>query len=112
MRTPYLQHLSPFPIHIEENSLVGGLYIRYNPDDHYMVVSFKYEKKDHTPAPLIVYVEVAGKQYRHVLFICDHYNNLVKTTMFKPEYSVWDGIRLCSIWPIVSRDEKKKNCDF
>jgi len=94
-------------MYIDENGLIGELYVRYNSDDHYMVVSFKYERKEHEPAPVIIFVEVEGKLYRHVLYICDQCNKLVKTAMFKPEYSVWDGIRLCSIWPLVSQKNKE-----
>jgi len=107
MGTPYLQPLTPFPIHIDENDLDGELNVRYNSDDNYMVISFEYGKREHAPAPLIVYFEVAGKQYRHVLCICDHCNRLVKTALFRPEYSVWDGIRLCSIGLLVSLEDKR-----
>jgi len=107
MGTPYLQPLTPFPIRIDENGMVGELNVRYNSDDNYMVVSFEYEKEEHDPAPLIVYFEVAGKRYRHVLCICDYCNRLVKTALFRPEYSVWDGIRLCSIGPLVYLEDKR-----
>jgi len=106
MRTPYLQSLNPFPMHIDENGIIGELQVRYNSGDHYMVISFKYERKDHEPAPLIVCFEVAGKLYRHVLCVCDQCNKLVKTALFKPEYSVWEGMRFCGIRPLVYCDEK------
>jgi len=109
MKTPYLQPLMPFPIRIDENGMVGELNVRYNPDDHYMVVSFKYESKDHETAPLVVYLEVAGKLYRHVLYVCDRCNKLVKTALFKPEYNVWEGIRFCSISPLICRDATVKS---
>ena len=90
-------------MHIDENGLIGELDVQYNSDYHYMVVSFRYERKDHEPAPVIIDVEVTGKPYRHVLDACDQCNKLV-TAMFKPEYNVWDGIRLCGIGPLVYRD--------
>ena len=98
---PYLTSLTPFPVHIDEKGLVGELCFRYNLSDDYMVISFKYEKKDHEPAPLIVCVECSGKQYSHELFIIDHCNKIVKTAMFRPEYRVGDGIRLCEIRTVV-----------
>ena len=103
IKMPYLTSLTPFPVHIDENGLVGELRFRYNFSDDYMVISFKYEKKDHEPAPLIVCVECLGKQYSHELFIIDYCNKIVKTAMFKPEYRVWDGIRFSNIRHIVLR---------
>jgi hypothetical protein len=105
MRTPYLQSLTPFPVQIDENGLEGELDFRYNREDNYMVISFKYRNKDHDPAPVIVYTEVSGKRYRHVLFVVDQCNKLVKTALFRPEYNVWDGIRLCGIGLFVYREE-------
>ena len=96
---PYFTSLTPIPVHIDENGLVGELRFRYNSSDDYMVISFKYEKENHEPAPLIVYVECSGKRYSHELFIVDHCNKIVKTAIFRPEYRVWDGIRFCDIRP-------------
>jgi len=106
--TPYLRPLTPFPIRVDENGLAGELNVRYNSQDNYMVVSFEYENKEHDPAPLIVRFEVAGIMYRHVLCIRDYYNRLVKTTLFRPEYSVWDGIRLRGIEPVVTCREDSR----
>jgi len=99
--TPYLQSLSPFPIHINENGLLGELRFRYNPEDNYMVISFRYEKKEHEPAPVIVTIDVTGKKYQRNLSIIDYSNGIVKTGMFRPEYKVQDGIRFCGINPLV-----------
>lgn len=98
--TPYLQPLSPFPMRIDENGLVGELRFRYNPEDNYMVISFRYERKNHELAQVIVTIEVTGREYRHNLSIIDYNNRIVKTGMFRPEYKVQDGIRFCNIRPL------------
>lgn len=110
MRMPSLQSLTPFPVQINENGLVGELDFRYNREDNYMVISFKYRNEDHNPAPVIVYTEVSGRRYRHVLSVVDQCNKLVKTALFRPEYNVWDGIRLCGVGMFVYRDDgEEKN---
>jgi len=107
---PYLEHLTPSPIHIDENGLLGKLWFRYNAQENYLVISFKYERKDHIPAPVIVYVDVFRKRYKYVLFNIDRCNRIVKTVMFRPKkYKVLDGIRFHSIWPLVYRSDKNDN---
>jgi hypothetical protein len=105
--TPYLQPLSPFPIHIEENGLIGELLFRYNPEDNFMVISFRYEKVEHELAPIIITVEVTGKEYQRTLSIIDYNNRIVKTGMFCPEYRVQNGIRFCNIRPLVYCERSK-----
>ena len=104
----YLQSLIPFPVKINENGLEGELDFRYNREDNYMVISFKYSNKNHDPAPVIVYIDVFGNRYCYVLFIIDQYNKQVKTALFKPEYKIknGDGIQLRSIRPFVYRNGK------
>jgi hypothetical protein len=96
----YLQPLSPFPIRIDENGLAGELRFRYNPEDNYMVISFRYEMEKHEMAPVIVTVEIAGKKYQRNLSVIDYNNRIVKTGMFCPDYKVQDGIRFCNIRPL------------
>jgi hypothetical protein len=106
LRTPYLKPLAPFPRRVDEDGLVGELDVMYNAEDNYMVFSFSYERENHRPAPLVVHVEVSGKRYRHVLFICDFVNRLAKTALFRPEYDIWQGVHLYSISPLLSYAEK------
>jgi hypothetical protein len=87
-------------MHIDENGLVGELRFRYNPEDNYMVISFRYERKNHELAPVIVIFEVASKKYLRNLSIIDYNNRIVKTGMFRPEYRVQEGIRFCGIRPL------------
>jgi hypothetical protein len=102
MKPPYLKPLVPFPRRVDENGLVGELNIRYNAEDNYIVVSFSYEREDHYPAPLVVYVEVSGKQYRHVLFISDFAGRMATTALIRPDYNVWEGVHLYRISPLLT----------
>jgi hypothetical protein len=102
MKAPYLKPLAPFPRRVNENGLVGELNVRYNAEDNYIVVSFSYEREDHYPAPLVVHIEVSGKQYRHVLFISDFANRMATTALIRPEYNVWDGVHLYRISPLLT----------
>lgn len=101
MKTPYLQPLEPYPIHINENRIIGQLKFEYNSNDNYMVISFFYEKNDQKPVKLKIQVEVSKNNYTHYLSICDYSKRIVKTAMFIPEYDVWDGIHICSISPLI-----------
>jgi hypothetical protein len=106
MKAPYLQPLAPFPRRVDENGLIGELNIRYNAEDNYIAVSFSYEREDHYPAPLVVHVEVSGRQYRHVLFISDFTNRMASTALFRPEYNVWDGVHRYRISPLLTCAQK------
>lgn len=106
MNTPYLKPLAPFPRRVDENGLVGELDVLYNAEDNYMVISFSYELEEHYPAPLVVYVEVSGQHYRHVLFICDFAKRVAKTSLFRPEYDVWEGVHIYRISPLIGYAEK------
>jgi hypothetical protein len=97
----YLRSLTPAPIKIDREYLKGELTFKYNSEDNYLVISFNYEEDCQNIAPLVVYTEIAGKQYRHVLFICDDLNKIATTALFKPEYNVYDGIKLCNIESLV-----------
>jgi hypothetical protein len=102
MKAPCLKPLAPFPRRVDENGLVGELDVRYNAEDNYIVVSFRYERENHYPAPLVVHVEVSGRQYRHVLFISDFANRMATTALFRPDYNVWDGVHLYRISPLLT----------
>ncbi|MDR2096389.1 MAG: hypothetical protein LBP76_12875 [Treponema sp.] len=106
MNAPYLEPLTPFPRRVRENGLIGELNVRYNAKDNYIVIFFKYKRKDHYPAPLVVHVEVSGKRYRHVLFISDYTNRMATTDIFTPEYNVWEGMHLYRISPLLTYGQK------
>lgn len=101
MKTLYLQPLNPIPIFINKNGLIGELRFNYNSNDNYMVISFQYKNIEDKPVKLKIQVDVLDKIYTHFLSICDYSKRIVKTTMFKPDYNVWDGIQICYLNPLV-----------